>query len=688
MMDDWSKTKAQLIAELEELRAKTRTTGTLSYAQDRFKQMVDDFPLMIYETDCEGNFTYANKRAFEEYGYDARDMERGVNIAQTVLPEDLERAKANMERIMKGDPPPGQEFAAIRRDGSKFDVRVFSQALFKNGEPIGTRGIIVDLSDIRQAEQALKKSEAYYRTLFENTGTAKFIFDRDYVIQRCNSQFEKLSGFSREEIEGRMKWSDFVDSLELERILNYYAERQDSEKNAPIEHEFSCFAKESVRIQVHVVVGVIPGAEERICSLIDITERKLAEEALRKSEERYELVVRGANDGIWDWDMKNDIVFYSPRYKEILGYSDEEFPNTGESWLNNVYPEDLDIILTANKRCLEGKIDHFQVEYRMRHKDGSLRWIQGKGASVKDENGVIYRLAGTHTDITERKAHEQTLSRLNEELEQRVRERTLEVRNKAKQLEEANKRLTKLDDEKSAIVSAVSHELRTPLTSVRGFAKLAEKNFQRYFLPLADGPELHHKGNRIRDNLITIENEGERLTRLISDFLDINRIESGKANWNDSDIDIRTVVKNSVNTLSGAFASEKDVVLKADYPQTVPLVRADPDKIQQVVINLLDNAYKFTSKGSVSASIVVGADFLTITVTDTGVGIPLEEQPRVFEKFHKTRKGDTVEIKDKGTGLGLALCREIVSHYGGSIWVESTPGKGSSFTFSLPVLED
>ena len=385
-----------------------------------------------------------------------------------------------------------------------------------------------------------------------------------------------MSGFSRHEIEDKMKWSDFIADADLNRILDYYARQKDPARELPTELEFSCFSKGGIRKQVHVIVGFIPDSEERVCSLIDITERKQAEDALRKSEKRYELVVRGANDGIWDWDMKNDVVFYSSRYKEILGYTDDEFPNIGDSWLNNVYSEDRERILEANRRCLEGEIDHFEVEYRMLHKDGSLRWIQGKGASAKDENGVIYRLAGTHTDITERKAHEEAQCRVNEELERRVKERTLEVRKKARELEEANKRLRRLDDDKSAIVSAVSHELRTPLTSVRGFAKLTGKNFQRFFMPLANDPKLLEKGNRIRKNLLTIEKEGERLTRLISDFLDINRIESGKALWNDSQIDLRSVVKKAVNALSGAFATEKAVTLNADYPEAVPSVQADP----------------------------------------------------------------------------------------------------------------
>ena len=192
------------------------------------------------------------------------------------------------------------------------------------------------------------------------------------------------------------------------------------------------------------------------------------------------------------------------------------------------------------------------------------------------------------------------------------------------------------------------------------------------------------KGERIRQNLEIIETEGERLTRLINDFLDINRIESGKAVWNDRFLNPCDVIRQASGTLAGSFAAKPEAKLITDLPETVPPIHADPDKVQQVLINLLNNACKFTSKGSITVSVTGNQDTLTVTVTDTGIGIPKNEQSYIFEKFHKTRMGDTISTKDKGTGLGLAICKEIVEHYGGSIWVDSILGKGSTFFFTLP----
>lgn len=723
---------------------------------------------------------------------------------------------------------------------------------------------------------------------------------------------------------------------------------------------------------MHAITRIIPGTADRICSVMDISSRVQTEEALRKSEERYQLVVRGANDGIWDWNLAKDTVYYSPRYKEILGYTDEEFPNVADSWRNAVHPDDLNRTIEANIECIEGKVDLFEVEYRMRHKDGTYRWVLGRGTSITNENGTVYRLAGTHTDISERKkaetgfrdifenasdgiyqctmdgqvliantamarcfgydspaeltknltnianqmwvnpgkridflerlktwgslknyeanlyrkdgsriwvsenvrvvyaddgsiayyegfiqditarklnerttralyaiskaistthdlkelyetihdilnkgidatnffigmldesedkvvfayfedevdeyydipnisdpktkslsayvlqtgkplflskandidqtiqenigvvgtapacwlgvpliiqekaigvmavqhysnphhysdtdvtfmeavseqvalaierkTNEESLTRLNEKLESIVDQRTRELKAKAAELETANERLRELDKIKSSLVSSISHELRTPLTSIRGFAKLAGKDFAKHFEPLARDNGQQKKGGRIRQNLQIIETEGERLTRLINDFLDINRIESGKAAWNDSFINPCDIIRKAANAVAGGFASKTDLELIIDLPPSISLIHADPDKIQQVIINLLNNAYKFTEKGNVTVSSSFCQSTLTVMVQDTGTGISEHELNHVFEKFHKSH-GDTIVKENKGTGLGLAICKEIVEHYGGTIWVESTPNTGSTFSFTIPCVK-
>ena len=274
----------------------------------------------------------------------------------------------------------------------------------------------------------------------------------------------------------------------------------------------------------------------------------------------------------------------------------------------------------------------------------------------------------------------------HQKLETEVRERTKELLEKTKELERANERLKELDRTKSAFLSSVSHELRTPLTSVLGFAKLIHKDFVKSFIPLVqEDRKLKKKAERISEDLSIIIKEGERLTRLINDVLDLAKIESGRIEWKDETFNLKELLRDAVNSVSGQFAQKPEVELRLELPQNLPDIHADRDRIQQVFINLLNNAAKFTEKGYVKVWAETKEDKVLVAVEDTGCGIPKEDLNKVFDKFHQVIHGDTLRDKPKGTGLGLAICKQIVEHYGGKIWVESELGKGSTFFVELPV---
>ncbi|MEZ7198216.1 PAS domain S-box protein [Pseudodesulfovibrio karagichevae] len=846
MTGDERKTKAELIEELDGLRA--RLDGCRA---ETGMFVADDLPLFIFEMDMEGTFRFANRYALENFGYTEADIRAGLTLTDIIHQDSIHRLRHNLARLLSGQDFENQEYIAMRKGGATLPIKVYSQPIRRDGAIVGVRGMVIDVSEIRQVEDALRQSESHYRTLFETTGTAMVLLGKDGIIKSCNSQFCIMSGCAREEIEGKKTWMEFVPPNELKRMGLFEEWRDKKTGNPPRDYEFDFLTYDGVHRRIHLFVRNVPGTDDRVCSLIDVTERDDALCALRKSEERYQLMARGANDGLWDWYLDSDECFYSPRYREILGYTEEEFPNHVDSWLNSLHPDDRERALAANKECMEGKVEQFQVEFRQIHKDGSIRWILGRGGSSRDENGNVYRISGSHTDITQRKLNERTthalyaistavnttrdlrelyqtihaiigdvieaknffiamldekrdmlrfvyfqdemddyfdipnisdpgqssltihvfrtaaplllsladpgieerlatigvigtppaawlgvplrqgnrvvgamavqdysnprrysdeaatfltavseqvamaierktieeaLTRLNEELEDKVEQRTAEIEARQAELEEANRRLMTLDEVKSSMVSSVSHELRTPLTSIRGFAKLCAKDFSRHFLPLAAGETLSLKGLRIQGNLGIIETEGERLTRLINDFLDINRIESGKACWNDDTLNPAEVIRDAVASAAGGFNASKGVELVTVLPETARRIHADPDKIKQLLINLLNNAYKFTRQGRVTVAMREQDGLLTVSVSDTGTGIPEDELGYIFEKFHKSRLGDTVRNEAQGTGLGLAICKEIVEHYGGVIRVESTLGQGSVFTFTLPTV--
>ena len=242
-----------------------------------------------------------------------------------------------------------------------------------------------------------------------------------------------------------------------------------------------------------------------------------------------------------------------------------------------------------------------------------------------------------------------------------------------------------MDKMKTDFISTVSHELRTPLTSVLGFANIIKKRLEEVIFPVIDDGEarVSRAASQVRQNLDIIISEGERLTNLINDVLDIAKIEAGRVEWKDEDVDIAEVFRRAAVTTSSLFQS-KGLYLEGEVEGGGLIVRGDRDRMIQVVTNLLSNAVKFTDGGgTITYRIRRNAGYVRSEVEDTGNGIPSDMLERVFEKFRQV--GDTLTDRPKGTGLGLPICREIINHHGGRIWAESKEGGGSRFIFELPL---
>jgi signal transduction histidine kinase len=245
----------------------------------------------------------------------------------------------------------------------------------------------------------------------------------------------------------------------------------------------------------------------------------------------------------------------------------------------------------------------------------------------------------------------------------------LRLLDEASQVRELNRQLEALDKLKDDIMSSVTHELRTPLTSIRAFAEL-----------MRDDPDMDAEQRQQFLSLVVAETE--RLSRLVNQVLDMAKIESGHGEWRNEALDLGALIEHAVATTSESFR-ERGATVTVDKPAQVPPLHADRDRLLQVLINLLSNAAKFTPPGQGRVGITLRCDerAATIEVCDNGPGVPPEQQQLVFEKF---RQGGSATQRPQGTGLGLPISRRIVEHYGGRIWLESTPGQGACFAFELP----
>ena len=269
------------------------------------------------------------------------------------------------------------------------------------------------------------------------------------------------------------------------------------------------------------------------------------------------------------------------------------------------------------------------------------------------------------------------LESYNRTLEQKVKERTLE-------LKEANRKLEEADRIKTEFLSTVSHELRTPLAAVLGFAKIISKRFDNVIFPnlRLDEDTVRASVLKVKTNINTIISEGERLTDLINDLLDVTKIEAGKVEWEMKPVSVAEIIKLASDITSSTF-EQHGLELECDVENDLPEITGDKYRLEQVLINLFSNAIKFTENGYIRCRAWMINSEILISVKDTGEGINKDDQESVFEKFRQV----SIVPKDKprGTGLGLPICKEIVNRHGGRIWVESEPGKGSTFSFTLPV---
>jgi signal transduction histidine kinase len=282
------------------------------------------------------------------------------------------------------------------------------------------------------------------------------------------------------------------------------------------------------------------------------------------------------------------------------------------------------------------------------------------------------------------------LEDLNRNLEFRVAEKTdtltrayerlqhsnqnLAVANR--ELEEVNKKLKEIDKVKSDFISIVSHELRTPLTSIKAFTELI----------LMKPNMLPEK----RDKLLQIiNNESDRLARLINDILDLTKIEAGRLSWHITRVSLHDIIQTSVSGIQ-SLADNKSLTIGVSIPESLPLFFGDRDRLIQVITNMLSNSIKFTPQGG-RITVVARLEEppkpqIVVTVSDTGIGIPSNDLELIFEKFR--RSGDILTNNGQGTGLGLAITRQIVEYHGGTVWAESTLGQGSIFTFTLPLKKE
>ncbi|MBT9611754.1 MAG: PAS domain-containing sensor histidine kinase [Burkholderiales bacterium] len=367
-------------------------------------------------------------------------------------------------------------------------------------------------------------------------------------------------------------------------------------------------------------------------------------------------------------DFNGHLKYANDLLCEITGYSRHELLDHPFTQLNpEADPIECHTALWDN--LLRGEI--WRGELQIKPKHGRIQWLESSMIPIRDIQGQPHHFICIQTDITERKrnaqdlaANQKALEMLTANLEQLIKERTAE-------LEKTNDELARANQVKSQFISIVSHELRTPLTSIKSFANILSDEI--------NDPDA-------RNYLRIINDEADRLNRLINDILDMQKIDAGRMVWRDEKINLVDVTRASVEAFTGAYHA-KGIALELDVADASLYAVTDSDKIRQVFANLMSNSLKFTPSGKVIVSAKrvwdrTGKGFVQLAVADSGPGLAASQLERIFDQFYQVENDQSRKIQ--GTGLGLTICKQIIDHYQGNIWAESALGKGTTILFTLP----
>jgi len=648
--------KQGVLVLLSDITERRQAEEALRESEKHYRLLADNAADTIWTVDLNMRPTYISPSVTRLLGYSVEEamskrMEEvftptSFETVMKVLAEELAIEKMEEKDLSRSRT---LELEAYRRDGSIVPVETRHSFLRDpDGRPVEVLTIARDITERKRAEEALRESEIKYRTIFETTEAVTAIIEEDMTISLVNKECEKMLGYSKEELEGKRKWTEFVVKDELERLREYHRLRRVDPNAAPRNYECQIIGKGgNVKIAL-VTVATIPGTEKSLASALDITERKRVEEALRESEKRYRDLADLLPQTVFELDERANLIFVNRNAFGMFRYSQEDF-DKGLSGLQMFIPEDRDRAKENIKRRLRG--EKFGAnEYTALRKDGSTFPILLHSAPIVRE-GKPVGLRGIIIDITERKRVEKDMRELYEE-EKRQRE----------ELEEEQKA-------RAIFINILAHELRTPLTPLVTSAGLLKDL-------LSSEQESHEY--RLVDLVV---NGAQTLTSRINELLSLAQLTTRPLTINLESLDMKALLENAAQQYRKLVEGKKQSII-LDLPRTLLVIEADRSRLEQVLNNLISNASKFSPEEStITVRARAEESELIVEIEDEGSGLSEEEQERIFKPYHRVEQD---RQRFPGLGLSLAISKHIVEAHGGRIWVESQLGSGSKFSFSLP----
>ena len=625
----------------------------LRKSEEHIRLLLNSTAEAIYGIDLDGKCTFSNSSCLKLLGYTTANELLGKNMHQQIHHKHADGTHYDVNdcgifnAFEKGENAHSVNEVFWRADGSSFPVEYWSYPQYYHGEITGAVVTFLDITERKQAEAALKDSEDKFRSVFYISPDAITLSRmRDKVIVSVNKGFTEIMGYTEDEVVG-------LSALQL----NFYADLAERAKMVDILHEkgkvenfeawFYTKNKELRYGLMSLIILDINGEKHVLNISRDITDRKQAEEKLRKSEQMLREAGRIAKMGGWEIDLTTNKLNWS---EETYRIHEVELntPQQLQDGISFYAPEAIPVLEKAIAQAMtEGA--PFDLELPFITAKGNHLWVRSIG-NADLSNGKPVRLYGVFHDITEQKKTEALLLKAKQEAET------------------ANKT-------KSIFLANMSHEIRTPLNAIIGFSQLMNREHS------LTGTQKEYVGSIIRS--------GEHLLMLINDILELSKAEAGRIMLNPVNADLHTIFKD-LQSIFNEKAQSKRLKLVFEIADDLPrFVVIDESKLRQIFINLIGNALKFTNEGGIivrarTDKATEDNNRLFVEIEDTGCGIAEDELSKLFKHFVQTSEGIK---KGSGTGLGLALSRELAMLMGGDIMVSSQFGKGSVFAFYVEINE-
>ncbi len=617
----------------------------LKSSEERFRNIVQKSPELIISFDPSGKIIFANSTFYNSLNYSEQEI-LNKYIKNIFVEDSGEKGKLNLKAIAQSGGAENLELTAKTKTGEDLFLKASISSAVVNNRLSYFNAVMTDITKKKSFQRDLTVMQSMFGAFQDGVAVE---YNRKIILM--NDSFVRTFGYDDEKELINKDLLDLVSENDVPRMSGYLQLVKEN-RDIPTRLDFLGKRKDHINFFAEVSLSSFKSDNKNYLVVVarDISEKKRAQQAVKESEEKYRNITENIDDFLYTFERTGNAirpVFYTSSVEKITGYNQADFLDDSKLILKIVYPDDFPSVKRKLSSLLKSKIQlSGEFEFRIINKHGNVVWIRNKINLLRDHEGRIQKIYGLVSDISLRKKAEEELTRSTENL-------------------------VKLNETKDRFISIISHDLRTPFSSILGFTDL-----------LLSDNDLSEQEQR--QYVEFIRESSKSMLSLVNSLLDWTRLQTGRIRFEPERIEAYRIIENSLNALSGvAFQKNIEILSKV---KDDAYVFVDRDLILQVFNNLLSNAIKFTPKlGSIliSAKPSPRMRFIEFSIKDSGIGIKGENISKLFRVDSKFSSEGTEG--EKGTGLGLSLVKEIIERHGGSIWVESTYGKGSEFKFTLPV---